>query len=404
MLLKRTKPYLIILILMALAVSPAFALGEGNRNLLLIGAMGLMPIIILYFGRFDRINPWLGVFMLSVIIIPLIHQPQSMRWSTVLYSVMFCLTFMAYQELLHRSYFTPKHYLKLLKYLILAYFVVLVIQQFCVLTGLPVFNLSNYNPTEPWKLNALAAEPSHSARIVGLLMYCYITIKELVINRKYNFKIDIKKDKWVWIAFIWTMVTMVSGTAFLFIVIVLLKFIRFKNLIPVFILAGTIFILVNYFEITSFERTYKTVIATLTLDESTIIEADHSASVRIVPFIILGKMISLNSWDGWFGHGIDHVGTFLSDALLGVPEGISGGGMFQVWIEYGFISFVLFVVFSLFTTYRKGDYISIVFWFMLVFLYGVNSQIVWLCIILLFTNKYFFKRTSIKNKLQNGNS
>jgi len=386
---KRTKPYLIILILIALAVSPAFALGEGNRNLLLIGVMGLSPIIILYFGRFDRINPWLVLFLVSIVIFPLIHQPQSMRWSTILYSVMFCLTFMAYNELLNRSYFTPHNYLKLLKYLVLAYFVVLLIQQFCVLTGLPIFNLSNYNIKEPWKLNSLAAEPSHSARIVPLIMYCYITVKELVFQSKYNFKVDVKKDIWLWIAFIWTMVTMGSGTAFLFLTIVLLKFIRFKNLIYVFILVGTIFILVNYFEITAFERTYKTFIATLTLDEYTIVEADHSASIRIVPMIILAKMVDLTNLNGWFGHGIDYVSSFMSERISGVPEGFSGGGMFQLLIEYGFIPFILFIIFSFLNSYRKGDYIIAVFWFFLVFAYGVNGQIVWLAIILLYTNKHF---------------
>jgi hypothetical protein len=114
MLKKRIRPYLLILILTALAVSPAFALGEGNRNLLLIGVMGLSPIIILYFGRFDRINPWLAFFMVSIIIFPLIYQPQSMRWSTVLYAIMFCLTFIAYKELLYHSKFTVIHYYKLL--------------------------------------------------------------------------------------------------------------------------------------------------------------------------------------------------------------------------------------------------------------------------------------------------
>ena len=399
MYIKRTKPYLLVIILISLSVSPAFALGEGNRNLLLIAVMVLSPIIILYFGKFDRINPWLILFLVSIIIFPLIHQPQSMRWSTVLYSVMFCLTFMAYNELLNRSYFTPHNYLKLLKNLILAYFVVLLIQQFCVLAGLPIFNLSNYDTNNPWKLNSLSAEPSHSARIVALLMYCYINIKEVVTHHKYNFKVEIKKDKWVWIAFIWTMVTMGSGTAFLFLIIVFLKFIRLRNLVSIFIFALTILILVNYFEITSFERTYKTVIATLTLDEQTIVEADHSASIRIVPMIILAKMVDLTNLNGWFGHGIDYVSSFMYERISGVKEGFSGGGMFQLFIEYGFISFILFIIFSSLSSYRKGDYISAVFWFMLVFAYGVNGQIVWLSIILLYTNKHF--HSSFNKKIKN---
>jgi hypothetical protein len=398
---KDKTAFLVILILVSMAVSPAIALGEGNRNLLLIGVMAMSPVIILYYGRFDRINGWLALFMASIILFPLVGHPESMRWSTVLYSVMFCLTFMAYSELLKHSYFTPINYQKLLKYLIYAYAITLIIQQFCVLTGLPVFNLSNHNPIEPWKLNSLAAEPSHSARIVALLMYCYITITELIQKRKYNFKIQIKKDKWVWLAFVWTMVTMGSGTAFLFIGIVLLKFMRFRNLVPTFIIGGTILFLVENLEVSAYERTYETVLATLTLDENTIIKTDHSAAIRIVPLIVLAKMVDITTWDGWFGHGVDYVGSFLGDYIPGLPEGVSGGGFFALWMEYGFISFTLFFIFSLSSSYRKGDYISILFWFMLVFLYGINSQIVWLCIVLLFTNRHFLKMTTSKYILQN---
>lgn len=153
-----------------MATAPAFALGEGDRNLLLIWVMGVSPLIVIARFRFDKNDVLSLLFLASIIIFPLIFHPESMRWSTVLYSWMFGLTFIAYKQLLQLNYFTIEPYLKLLKALLLAYFAVLLIQQFCVLTGLPVFNVSNYSPAEPWKLNSLAAEPSHSARIVALLM------------------------------------------------------------------------------------------------------------------------------------------------------------------------------------------------------------------------------------------
>lgn len=393
---KRIQPYLLTLILVAFAVSPSFALGDGNRNLLLIGVMGLSPLIILYFGRFDRINPLLIFFMLSIIIIPILHQPESMRWSTVLYSAMFCLTFITYNELLHQSYFRCNNYISIIKYLIYAYGIVLLIQQFCVLTGLPIFNASTYDPKEPWKLNSLAAEPSHSARIVALLMFCYISIKEIILQRSYDFKLDVKDDRWVWIAFAWTMITMGSATAVVFVLIVLLKFIRIQNMMPIFVLGVALIIAVNFLNIKSVDRTFKTLAATITFDEKKILEADHSAAMRIVPSIVVAKMTSLSSFDGWFGHGVDFTGDFLSSKIPGLPKGSSGGGMFQVWLEFGFISFALFVTFSLINTYRKGEYLNIVFWFILVFMYGINSQIVWLCIVLLFTNNHFFKIEKLK--------
>ncbi|MDB4302837.1 hypothetical protein N9936_00505 [bacterium] len=382
-----------------MAISPAIALGEGNRNLFLIGVMSISPIIILRFFEFDKEDVWLLAFLATIVIFPNLFHPETMRWSTVLYSMMFGFSFIAYKQLLRQKHFSLKNYIYLLRILIYAYFITLLIQQFCVLTGLPVFNVSNYDPTYPWKLNALAAEPSHSGRIVALLMYSYITLKEYILSQKYNLKKEIKKDKFLWLAFLCTMITMGSGTAFLFLGIIFFKFVRFKNLLPVFIIGIAIAILVSTIENPVLERTIKTLIATLTLDEATIMDADHSASIRIVPMIILIKMLDLSSINGWFGHGIDYVGTFLSDFIWGIPEGLTGGGLLALFMEYGFISFSFFVLFSFKTVFRRNDYFNIVFWFLLVVMYGVNNQILWLCLILLFTNNYFFKQTKSYRKI-----
>ena len=217
----KKNSFLIKVIIISLAVCPAFALGEGNRNLFLIGVMAISPIIILRFFEFDKLDFLLLLFLMATAVFPSLLHPDTMRWSTVLYSIMFGLTFIAYKQLLRQKQFSVLNYIKILKLLIYAYFIVLLIQQFCVLTGLPVFNLSNYDVQEPWKLNALAPEPSHTARILALIMYSYIIIYEKLLNRSYDFKKDVRKDKWIWIAFFWTMTTMGSGTAVLFLIIFL---------------------------------------------------------------------------------------------------------------------------------------------------------------------------------------
>ena len=67
-----------------------------------------------------------------------------MRWSTVLYTCMFSLTFMAYTRLLTISKLTAFKFMKILRALIIAYFAVLIIQQMCVLLGLPIFTSNLY--------------------------------------------------------------------------------------------------------------------------------------------------------------------------------------------------------------------------------------------------------------------
>ena len=319
------------------AISPAFALGEGNRNLILIGIMCLSPILIVGFNSLQRSDIWLIIFLIGIIIIPLVNQPQSIRWSTILYSCMFGLTFMAYTRLLYAARLSHSVYIKFLKYLIIAYTITLIIQQFCVLTGLPIFNVSNYDTTVPWKLNSLSAEPSHSARIVALLTYSYLFVKQILLRRSYHFKNDFSSDKWIWLGFFWIVMTSGSATGFLFLTIIMLKFLNFKNLFPLILISTLIFALINSFEISAANRAYQTFYATLTFDEASIIEADHSGSIRIVPIIILIKLIDFSTIDSWLGHGIDYVSTFLSYSLPGLQEGMSSGGLMVFCMEYGFL-------------------------------------------------------------------
>jgi len=379
----------LIIIFVSFSVSPAFTNSKNGMNLLLIGVMGLSPIIIAFYVKFYQSDKWLILFIITLILFPLAFHPDSIRWSTIMYTGMYGLTFLAYKKLLYISKFTVVDYHKLLKYLIYSYFFVLTIQQFCVLTGLPIFIVSNYDPNNPFKLNSLTSEPSHSARILALLMYCYIIATELIKKRSYNFRLDLKQDKWVWTCFLWVMSTMGSGTAFFFLVIVLLKFIRVKNILPLFIVIGVVVFLVNIFELSSYERTVNTFLATLTLDPDTIIEADHGAAFRIVPMIVLANMTDLSVLDGWFGYGVDHVASFLSFYMPGLPEGFTGGGLFQLLADYGFISFILFLIFNAAHCFRKGDYLSVVIWVTIGFMQSINSQILWVVIIALFTNKYF---------------
>lgn len=123
-----------------------------------------------------------------------------MRWSTVLYSCMFCLYFISLSHLFSFSNISQSGILKLLKYILIAYAIVLFIQQICVLLGIPIINLSNYDIRQPWKLNSLMSEPEHSGRMVALLMYSYLSIKS-ANNGKENFIESWKNDKLLWMAF-----------------------------------------------------------------------------------------------------------------------------------------------------------------------------------------------------------
>lgn len=381
----------LILIIVSLTTSPAFALNAAGMNIFLIGLMALSPIVFLSsVHSIGKVDVLLILFLLSIIFAPLLNHPESMRWSTVLYTWIFGITFLAYKQLLYKGFFQIEHFEKLLRYLIYTYTIVLLIQQFCVLTGLPIFIASHYNPVEPWKLSSLAAEPSWSARTVAFLMFCYIVSKEIISKKTYRFKIEFKNDKYLWFSFLWTMTTMNSGTAFLFVFIILSLFLRFKTLFGFIILGLVIFVIINVFGITVLDRTLNVFFATLTFDIESIIAADHSASFRIVPTIVMLQKVSVLTVDDWFGYGIDYTGNFMYLFTYGLSKGTTAGGSLSTWIEYGFLSFALLMLFSLYVSYIKQKRVALIFWFFLVFLYSVNTQILWMALTLLLTINYFY--------------
>lgn len=301
--------FFVNIVIVSLAISPAFALGEGNRNLFLICLMMFSPFLLVKYPiiipKVDLPLILLAVFMVAF---PLVFHSETVRWSTLLYSCLFIVYFMAFTRGLYNSSYTLEKFAFILKYLLYAYCVVLIIQQFCVITGLPIFNKSNYSVLEPFKLNSLSAEPSHSARIIPILTYIYICCQKKILGKgkSISLKDSIEAEKWVWFSFFWTTLTMLSTTAFLFMFLVFAKFVSIKKIIPSVSLIGVIVI---FFVLNSENKTIKRFIdvvqATATLNEQKIITTDHSASFRIVPSIQGAKAVGVFSLDDWVGHGVD---------------------------------------------------------------------------------------------------
>lgn len=380
---------IITLIFLSLSIAPAIFLGEGNRNLLLISIMFITPLFLLKYLKFDKIDILLLACFLLMLIGPYFTNIESYRISTIVYSIMFGFIFITYKQVLYHSSFRIENFLKIIKYIVYAYFIVLIIQQFCVITGLPIFNISNYSPTEPFKLNSLSAEPSHTVRIVALLMFTYIILTEIIKDRKYSFLEELRNDKLLWFAFFWIMLTSGSATAFLFLAIIFMKFLQIRNIVFLFILTVLGIILLLNLNITSFQRTFDFTQAVLTFDIYEMMKVDHSASMRIAPIFVVADRVEIFSLNGLFGYGIDSTSVFISSIIHGIADNAAGGGFFQIWYEYGFIIFILFVLYTLFHVFDKNNPVTIVFWFFLIFLAGINSQMVWLCIFLLFTIKFY---------------
>ena len=95
--------YLGICVLM---ISLSFFLGDGNRNLLLIAVMGTSPLLLILTPIITRTDVKIYAIIILTILCPLLNHPETMRWSTVLYSCMFCLFYIAFSFIFILKYST----------------------------------------------------------------------------------------------------------------------------------------------------------------------------------------------------------------------------------------------------------------------------------------------------------
>lgn len=377
-------------IVLTLSISLAFAQGDDDRDYILIISMAFGPIIYLSsLSKLIKVDKIFIVFSTLYLIIPLIFRYHYIRWSSLFFSYMYIFYFLAGVHCAIRGNISIKNISWITKNIIYAYAIVLLLQQFCVLTGLPVINSSAYLLNEPWKLNSLSAEPSHSSRLVGILMYGFIYCQSILTGKKLSLSQSFKIDSKVWIAFLWLELTTVSGTGMLVLLVILTMFIRKKSL-PIF--GIILFLFLSYgvmSDITALKRSSTFIGAVLTGDTSQMLGADHSASIRIVPWILCIQHINIFSFSSWVGEGMGSVARWMSALIPGVPNDFTGGGVANLIVERGLIIGVFYLIITFRLCYSKRyRFTSIGLWVLCIALDSINMQKVWLCMLILFLVKY----------------
>lgn len=273
-----------------------------------VGVMALCPVLMfLYRIPITRAMILGAVYYIYIVLTASFH-PDTFRASTLIYLSLFLFMYVLFYTLVHTGAFTLQYFIKVVKYLIFAYGFCLFLQQICFLIGirfLPLINLNNQFFLGINKLPSLAIEPSHSARILGVLFYAYLKCNEYRAGAKISIaSIFSPEHRWVTIAFLWAMLTMGSGTAFICLGVLSLYFMKgfqFLYAIPIFV--GVYFIL-NFFEVKQFNRAVVSAQATMTGDTREVAEADGSAYARIAPALNTLNM-DISKAKSWFGEGCD---------------------------------------------------------------------------------------------------
>ncbi|MBR2415460.1 MAG: hypothetical protein IKB11_01760 [Bacteroidaceae bacterium] len=236
-------------------------------------------------------------------------HPESWRWSTLLFSTAFVLSYISiYNFVVVEKVFSIEHFIKICKWIMMAYFVVCIIQQTLIVLGITYLPLVNmmYTLNRGIGCQSLSLEPSHSARIMLVLYYAYIKCSEykrgegaFTLQELFS-----GEQRWVTIRFLWMMLTMGSGTAFVCLILFSLYFVRRHNWYYVIPILAICYTLIQASGIEALDRATSTIEATSTLNAKTVRETDGSAAARITP-ILNSLNADFTKFDTWFGEGID---------------------------------------------------------------------------------------------------
>lgn len=275
------------------------------------------------------------IYFLAVLFSAIFHM-ETFRASTLLYLCSFLVTFITMYNLVYvKRVFTLACFTEIVKKLIYTLAVVLVIQQCCIVAGIRIFPLVNLVQIFDRGIgaNSLTMEPSVFARMMGVLLYAYMECVSFQENSRFRLRQLFEQEhKWVTIAFLWSMLTMGSGTAFIVLGVLSLYFINWRNvLIVIPLLVGLIHI-GSLMGIKQFDRAYNTTKATLTMDKESVAETDGSAYMRIAPMLNTIKNLDLSKKEHWFGYGIDKGLANKNERMIGEIT------------DYGFLAYILGLV------------------------------------------------------------
>ncbi len=373
-------------------------MGEGDRNLVLIALMVIIPFMLfIQFPVLKWDERYTYLLVVAIFFSGVLHL-NTFRVSTLMYSVLFIVTFVYYKRVLYSGVIEINSIKRILKFLLIAHCLTIIIQQLSILLELPyVFNQIHIWPESRFKLNGLSAEPSHTARILVILMYSYVKLTEYGSGQKYNLLQGIKDEIIIWISFLFPMLTMGSGGAFFFLPFFFIQFFSKKTILKSIILSIIAFVIILNSNFVPVVRAINFAKAVVSMNPENMLIADHSASMRLVPFFIYldnFHFLSLNSWLGW---GIDYNVLLFPKYIPGVIEDTNIGGVLPNFLlNFGLLSGFFLFVFLFKYCFRRVLSLEFLLWMLMISSVPFNAQIFWFSIILFSTIEYM--RKTMKNK------
>ena len=385
--------YLVVLNTQFLLVEPTFI------SPLKVGLMAMAPLLLLFAtglviskAMICGLGYWLLCFF------PALLQ-GGMRFSTLGYLGMFVFTFIVYYTTIYQGAFSLFRFKKILCSLVLAYTISLILQQLFSLVGIGHFLLinltSDYQGLE--KFRSLSLEPSHSAVILSFAYLCYLRCFELELGRKPIIReLFSGGNRWLSIGFLWTMMTMGSGTAYLALMAFMLYFVRLRSAVPIITGIILLFTLASNIDNKQLNRATKVIAATITGDAEQIVRADMSGATRIVPLVNTFTKLDLFVSKTWFGHGTlsNDPNSVYSKAWMNM--GKNDWFVLSTVRQYGLLAFIASIVLVYVCCIKRFWSLETLFWFTLGMATLGNVYFHWGTIMMLTGIRYFQEQAERK--------
>ena len=360
---------------------PAIFRNDAYLNVALCILMALSPLLLL-FRSCRRTLPLLdiplGLYALSALLLPAIFHPATLRWSTQFFTAAGAVWFAMMARAVPAAGLNPRRIVTILEWLVAAYAIVLVIQQICVISGLPVFNSGLVYTYAPFKLNSLMTEPSHSSFFLSVMMFYRGLQLRLVQQRSVpqgaSLLADLRTRWWVWLAFLWVLFTTCNASAYFWSPLALLPYIGRRNYYYYLSAAAVTLMIVALTPIgqsTQIKRLTRMTTAIVTLDPDSIDAADESIAARVGPSIYGARAVDVCSRDAWTGHGVDADRRDLTPPRI-FEEG--SAGVFHTWYIYGIVAAISLWIVIVETTFRKRLWPT---WIITLVLLLVSSESNW---------------------------
>lgn len=379
--------------------------GFVRYNIFLITVMGIISLVQFFRPKSILMCPWVIVFYMMSALFPL-HYPETYRITAVLFMGMFCCSYMFFLDVLRKEMIRKNDFMIFLKYLIYAYFIVLVMQQIGVVTNSWIINKGGFANLSINHLNSLSTEPAHSTTILFLAINSYLTLSFSKKKKAYSLIDLMKEETSLFLMYSYSMLTMGSVTG----VIMYIFSFFIQNRLTIYRLLGILLFflltpyIIAYWDSSLFERIKNFFAALWEMDAVILRMTDTSAAARISPLMLYLNDLDIFSYSFWCGAGIDH-SQLINRAFFHYDldsESGMGGMIPNFLIDFGFLPFACFFIMVYkycLKTVHSSFLWNIIVLFLVCLPSGINTALLWFGIVTLSANQFFLAERNVTEEL-----